>query len=90
LGIDYNKIAEVHGNSCLYLIKDNLEEIKSNIDYLKNIGFEAIKDIFERYPYVFITDNQEFKQKINKLITKIGIDYVNIIENNLELLGELE
>jgi len=90
MNIDYNKIEEIYGIGCLMLINKNREEIQKNINYLYKLGFEDIKDIFERKSYIFIKDNEEFKENINNLIKRIGMEYVEIIENDLSLLEELE
>ena len=88
--INYNKIIEIYGMDIINLINDNIEEIIKNLSYLKELGFEDIEDIFERYPFIFIQDNKELKEKINKLIANLGPDYVNIIETNLDVLEELD
>lgn len=88
--INYDKIKELYGIDYLYLIKDNIEDIKLNIDYLCKLGFNDVEDIFERYTCIFIKDNNEFELMFNKLITKLGNDYVEKIENELDILEELE
>lgn len=90
MNINYNKIKELYGIDYLYLIKDNIEDIKLNIDYLYKLGFNDVEDIFERYTFLFIKDNDEFRVMFNKLITNLGSDYVDIIENDLGVLEELE
>lgn len=87
--INYNKIIEIYGKEYITLIGENINEIIRNLSYLKELGFEDIEDIFERYPFIFIQDNKDFKEKFNRLITKLGFDYVNIIENNLDVLEVL-
>ena len=87
--INYNKITEIYGKECLTSINDNVEDVIRNLKYLKELGFEDIEDIFERYVYIFIQDNKIFKSKINNLIKKIGLDYVDIIETNLDILEVL-
>ena len=83
--MDIEKIKEIYGDSVIALIKQNIDDISINIKYLKKIGFTDIEDIFERYVYIFIEDNDSFKSKINKFINIIGENYVSILENNIEL-----
>ena len=90
MDINYDKIKELYGIDYLYLIKDNIDDIKLNIDYLYKLGFNDVTDIFERFTYIFIKDNNEFRLMFNKLITKLGGNYVDIIENDLGVLEELE
>lgn len=87
--INYDKIIEIYGEDLLMLILDNVIDVEKNINYLNHLGFIDTLDIFERYPYLFINSYNEFQKKINNLINNIGTDYVNIIENNLDLLEEL-
>ena len=88
--INYNKIIEIYGKEYITLINDNIDDVVNNLSYLQELGFQDIEDIFERYTYIFIQDNKCFKEKINKLITNLGFDYVNIIETNLSMLECLE
>ena len=87
--MDIEKIKEIYGDSVIALIKQNIDDISINIKYLKKIGFTDIEDIFERYIYIFIEDNDSFKSKINKFINIIGENYVSILENNMELWEKL-
>ena len=87
--INYDKILDIYGESCLVLILENIQNIEKNINYLNGLGYTDTIDIFERYPYLFIKTNTEFENQINSLITKLGINHVDIIENNLDLLEEL-
>lgn len=87
--MDIEKIKEIYGDSVIALIKQNIDDISINIKYLKKIGFTDIEDIFERYVYIFIEDNDSFKSKINKFINIIGENYVSILENNIELWEKL-
>lgn len=88
--VNYDKIIEIYGENCLTLILENIQNVEKNINYLNALGYTDTIDIFERYPYLFIKTELEFKNQINKLINKLGFDHVNIIENNLDLLEKLE
>ena len=70
-------------------IKENSEEVVLNINYLIKIGFEDTNDIFERYPIIFICEHKDFKKKIDRLITRLGFNYVEILENDMSLWEEL-
>lgn len=87
--MDIEKIREIYGDSVIDLINQNIDDISINIKYLKELGFTDVEDIFERYVYIFIEDNDIFKDKINKFINIIGEDYVSILENNMELWEKL-
>lgn len=87
--INFDRIEQIYGVEMLKNIKENKEEVGKNIDYMIKLNFKDIQDIFERITPIFITKNDLFKNKINTLIRKLGISYVEIIENNLEILEEL-
>ncbi len=84
--IDFNKINELYGIDVLKDIKTNEHDVIKNLMYFAILGFDDTIDIFERKALVFIDDNISFKSKIDKLIDKIGINYVDEIENNIDLL----
>ena len=87
--INYNKIIEIYGKDYIKLINENIDEVIKNLNYLNNLGFQDIEDIFERYTFLFLDSNNKFQDKFNKLITSLGPDYVNIIETNLSVLEVL-
>ena len=87
--IDFEKIEEIYGSSIIEEIKNNSKDILENIQYLKELKINDIEDIFERYPLIFICDKNEFKNKVDKLISKIGINYVDMLDNDMELWEEL-
>lgn len=90
INIDFDKINKIYGIETLNNIKENINEVNKNISYMYKLGFTDIEDIFERETLLFICDNKEFKNKIDKLIRRLGATYVNDIENDISLLEELE
>lgn len=89
MNIDFKKIKEIYGDSALEEIKNNLNDILDNIKYLTQLKINDIKDIFERYPLIFICCKEDFKNKVDKLILKVGINYIDALDNNMELWEEL-
>ncbi len=87
--IDFEKIEEIYGSSVIEEIQNNSKDILENIKYLKELNINDIEDIFERYPLIFICDKNEFKNKVDKLISKIAINYVDMLDNDMELWEEL-
>lgn len=87
--INFDKISEIYGNDVLILVKENVEDVIKNFQYLINLDFNDVEDIFERYVTIFICSQKEFKTKVDKLINKLGIEYVGILESNMELWEEL-
>lgn len=89
MNIDFNKINETYGEDVLELIKENIEDITENINYLQKLNFTDIEDIFERYTLIFIDSPSSFEDKINNLINELGEDYNEIIGNDLSILESL-
>ncbi len=89
MNINFLKIQEIYGIEIVEEIKNNLKDVSYNINYLNDLGFSDPIDIFERYAPIFIDDRTHFQTKVNRLINKLGSDYVDIIETDLEKLDEL-
>ena len=89
MNINFNNIKDTYGDSVVLLIRDNMNEINENIDYLKELKFTDIEDIFEKFVLLFLDTPSEFKDKFDKLINKLGDNYVDKIENDLFILEEL-
>lgn len=87
--INYKKILEIHGMDIINQIKENAKDVVYNMDYLNTLEFTDVIDILERYPEIFICDKNEFKEKINSFIKKVGINYIELLENDIGLWEEL-
>ena len=87
--IDLEKIETIYGNNCIYEIKDNLDDVVSNINYLNTKGFTNVYEIVESYPYLFIESNDIFIEKIDLFLTNIGFDYLDILSNDMTLWGDI-
>ena len=81
MNIDFGKIREIYGEDALVACNDNLDDLVKNINYLIKLGFDDYQDIIERFPLAFLDDHELVKERINKLIARLG-------DNYLELLGE--
>lgn len=87
--IDLEIIEEVYGKSVVSEIVSNKEKVLENLKCLERLNFSDIENIFERVPLLFLSDNNEFKNKMDSLVIKLGQDYVNIIESDLSILENL-
>ena len=88
--INFKKIMEIYGNNSIYNFKDNIEDVEENINYLLKLGFKDDYDIVELYPYMFLMCEDIFKEKVNALINKLGIEYLSILEEDTTLWGGVE
>jgi len=87
--VQFEKIRKIYGDEYMELIDNNLEDVKLNIEYMQKIGFTDVEDMFERVTPLFLIDNESFEDKIKQLVRRIGINYIEVIENYLGLLEEL-
>ena len=87
--VDLEKIGKVYGDEVLEQIKNNMDEVIKNINYMCQLNFDDVEDIFERETLLFLYDNKTFVRKLNGLIKTLGITYVDDIENDLSLLENL-
>lgn len=87
--MDINKIKEIYGEDKLELFKGNIDIVSKNILYLKKIGIDETNELIESYAPIFLYDNNEFINKINLLIRKLGDNYIDKIYDNIGVLEEL-
>ena len=87
--IDIKKIIDTYGDSVGLLIRDNLNDVLKNLEYMISLNFTDVEDIFERYALLFLDTPSEFKEKIDNLIKNVGSDYVDVIENDLSIFEDL-
>lgn len=90
MGIDIDKILEIYGNSSIYEINDNMDELKTNMKYLYDKGIEDVLNIIELYPYMFLQDRNTFKEKTDNLLNKLGVDYIEKLSEDFNLWSEVD
>ena len=88
--VDFDKISEIYGEEVLREMQENMDEVIKNVNYMYMLEFNDVEDIFEREILLFLYDHDTFKDKLNKLIYKLGLNYVEKIENDLSLLESLQ
>ena len=89
MDIDFNKIEKIYGKSVIESISVLRDDVIKNIEYFMLLGFDDAIDILERQVLIFICPNEEFISKVNTLIKRIGINYIDEIESDISLLDEL-
>jgi len=87
--LDLNKIQEIYGDSSIYEIKNHMDQVVDNMNYLLSLGFNDVYNIVENDPYMFLYDKKEFINKIDKLINKLGVEYIEKLEEDFSLWGEI-
>ena len=87
--INIDKIEEIYGRNMIYNFQENIESIIENINYLRKLGFKDIYDIVETNPYLFLLDTTIFKDKIKLLQEKLGVEYIEKLEEKYTLWGEI-
>ena len=89
MNINISKIKEIYGEEILNDIRNNIEDVNKNISYLVYLKIMDVEDIVERVTPLFINDFDSFKFKIDSLIKKLGLNYVEQIEEDISLLEDL-
>lgn len=89
MNIDISKINEIYGKEMIENIKENIQTINKNINYLICLEFINIEDLVERLTPLFLNDYSVFKDKIDSIIKKIGINYAEEIDEDISILEEL-
>ncbi|MBQ4584406.1 MAG: hypothetical protein IJA94_05920 [Bacilli bacterium] len=70
--------------SVVDLLKEQKKQVKSNLDYLKELGIVNYKDVFKNFYEMFLIDDSNFREIFEKydrddLIDKIAKN-INIVE----------
>ena len=82
---DLDKIKEIYGESSIYELQDNIDELISNMKYLSKLGFNNIYDIVSTHPYMFLIDEENFKNKVDILISDLGVEYIEKLDEDTSL-----
>jgi hypothetical protein len=88
--LDLEKIKELYGENAIYDIREHMEDVTSNMYFLVSIGFNDVYGILEMNPYMFLCSPTIFKDKVNKLLDKLGFDYLEKLKNDISLWGDLD
>ena len=86
--IDLKKMQEIYGEEIIEMIEANMDIISENIITMKKYNFDDIEWLFEASPSFFMNFPKQFETKIKKLIQKIGPNYVQYIQENVNILDE--
>lgn len=89
MNINFDKIENIYGKDIINNIVMLKEDVINNFKYFVSLGFNDPEDIFERQVPIFVCSNDDFKKKLNNLISKLGNNYIEEIENDISLLDEL-
>ena len=89
MNINFDKIENIYGKDTINNIVMLKEDVINNFKYFVSLDFNDPEDIFERQVPIFVCSNDEFKKKLNNLISKLGNNYIEKIENDISLLDEL-
>lgn len=80
-------IVDTYGSSIKKDIVDNKETVMDNYNYLKSLNVISVDEIFTRYIIMFL--DEDFKNKVNNLISNLGDAYVEKIEENISIFDSL-
>ena len=47
MNINFNNIRDTYGDDVILSIRDNIDDVNENIDYLKELKFTDVEDIFD-------------------------------------------
>lgn len=86
--VDLKKMKEVYGDEIIEIIGDNMDIISENILTMEKYKFDDIEWLFEANPSFFMKFPNQFEEKIKEMIKKIGPNYVEYIQENVDILEE--
>ena len=60
MNIDFDNISKTYGEDIINDIKDNIDNVMENINYLKRINIDFAEELFELYAIIFIEEPSLF------------------------------
>ena len=80
-------IIDTYGEDIKEDILENKDIVLENYNFLQKLNIISVDEIFQRYITIFLDEN--FKNKVNKLISNLGEDYIEKIEENISIFDSL-
>ena len=80
-------IIDTYGEDIKEDILENKDIVLENYNFLQELNIISVDEIFQRYITIFLYEN--FKNKVNKLISNLGEDYIEKIEKNISIFDSL-
>lgn len=86
--INLKKMQEIYGDEIVEAIDINMDIIEKNILAMKKYKFDDIQWLFEACPSFFMNFPNQFEEKLKNIIKKCGKNYVQYIQENVDVLEE--
>ena len=80
-------IIDTYGEDIKEDILENKDIVLENYNFLQELNIISVDEIFQRYITILLDEN--FKNKVNKLISNLGEDYIEKIEENISIFDSL-
>lgn len=80
-------IIDTYGEDIKEDILENKDIVLENYNFLQELNIISLDEIFQRYITIFL--DEDFKNKVNKLISNLGEDYIEKIEENISIFDSL-
>ena len=80
-------IIDTYGEDIKEDILKNKDIVLENYNFLQELNIISVDEIFQRYITIFL--DEDFKNKVNKLISNLGEDYIEKIEENISIFDSL-
>ena len=80
-------IIDTYGEDIKEDILENKDIVLENYNFLQELNIISLDEIFQRYITIFL--DEDFKNKLNKLISNLGEDYIEKIEENISIFDSL-
>ncbi|MBF0986814.1 MAG: hypothetical protein HXK72_00535 [Clostridiales bacterium] len=80
-------IIDTYGEDIKEDILENKDIVLENYNFLQELNITSVDEIFQRYITIFL--DEDFKNKVNKLISNLGEDYIEKIEENISIFDSL-
>ena len=88
--IEMEKLKEIYGDSIVLDMKENMDSLVDNMNLLVSYGFEDPCDVVETVPYLCLKTPEIFQEKLEQLMEKLGVDFVEKLSEDNSLWGEID
>lgn len=88
--MDLERIQNIFGKSSISEIRNNKEDFLQNIEYMISLGYKDVYELVQLYPYTFLKENQEFREKVEELLDSLGVESFEKISEDTSIWGRLD
>ena len=88
--LEIEKLREIYGDSIIADMQENMDSLAENMNLLVSYGFKDPYDIVETVPYICLLEPEQFQEKLDRLVEKLGVEFVEKLSEDNSLWGDVD